>query len=645
MHRIVVAAPPAVRCPEDLSDLPPCADLVELRLDLLGDGSWDDARLARWIASSPRPVLATVRSRLEGGAFDGTPEEAAALLDAAVRSGAAWIDVEGEVAAHLDPLPATVRVVAAYHGDGASRLPREAGGREVAQWKVARAVANAEACARVRREASAAFAGRDLTVVPYGPLGGLRAAFLHPDALLYGSAGSAVVEGQPTLKALLDDLRAGEVGPEARLFGLLGRPPAASPSPALHNAAFRHLDLDALYVPLPGLDVETALTMPFEGLSVTTPYKERALRLADDADEVACSIGAANTLVRLAGGGWRAVNTDAEAVLDLVPPVVGGEAAIVFGAGGFARAAAFALDRLGYRVRIVARDGARAAALAGHGGWEVEASGTPTRRAGDRVLVNATPLGADGAPPAFLEALTLGELLVLDAPYASTGRETGLVRAARAGRAQRVVTGLDLLASQALGQVRAFTGQTVSARILEVALARPRPLLLVGLRGAGKTSVGRRVARLLGRPFLDLDEEVRRITGRPAAAWIRERGEEAFRTAEADALGRLVGRRGVVVAAGGGVFERAASREVARRHTVTVWLDVAPETAARRVAADTVDRPPLASVPARDPLEEARSTWSRRHGAWRQAARAVVDASAPVEDVAERVAVAWIAHV
>jgi len=191
--------------------------------------------------------------------------------------------------------------------------------------------------------------------------------------------------------------------------------------------------------------------------------------------------------------------------------------------------------------------------------------------------------------------------------------------------------------------VRWFTGAVVPDRLLRFAVRPPLPLLLLGLRGAGKTTVGRRVARVLGRPFLDLDAEVQRITGRSAAAWIREDGEAAFRRVEAAALGRLVGRRGVVVAAGGGVLDAPESREVATRHTFPVWLDVTPDVAAHRVMADPVDRPPLASIPARDPLEESRAAWLRRHLAWAETARVVVAGDGTVEDVVEHVCAAWIA--
>ena len=75
---------------------------------------------------------------------------------------------------------------------------------------------------------------------------------------------------------------------------------------------------------------------------------------------------------------------------------------MVYGAGGFARAALFALHHLGYRVRIAARDDGRARALAARGDWEVEPGGVPVRREADRVVVNATPLGVEGEVPACL---------------------------------------------------------------------------------------------------------------------------------------------------------------------------------------------------------------------------------------------------
>jgi shikimate dehydrogenase len=637
MLRVVVAAPPLVGAPEDLTALPACADLVELRLDLLRlEG---EAELRAWVEASPRPVLATVRSTAEGGGFSGGGDAAAALLQAAARAGAAWIDVEPRVAGHLQALPAGVRIVVSHHGEADVDVPLEIAGRPVTAGKVARPVNDVASLERALSEARSA-AGRrpPRSIVPTGALAALRGAFHHPSYLLYGNAGAAVVPGQPDLRALLDELRAGEVGVDAERFGLLGRPPAWSPSPALHNAVFRAQARPAIYMPLPGLGLPAALALPFAGYSVTTPWKTAALAAATSADDTARAVGAANTLTRSPSGGWHAANTDVTAVEAATPRARRGEEAFVYGAGGYARAAAFALMRRGYAVRLGSRDESRGRVLASAVGasW----SGTRyERRSADRVFVNATPLGADGSTPHVFAEAAFDGLVVLDAPYRAGGREAGLAAAVRA-TADRVVGGGQLLLLQAAGQAAAFGGSGAYRDILRFALTPPPCLVLLGLRGAGKTTVGKHVARSLGRPFLDLDDEVERISGRTAGAWIREDGEAAFRRVEATALERVGGRRGVVVAAGGGVVERPGNRAFLSRHAFPVWLDLSPALAARRVRTDEGDRPRLAG--AADPEAEARTLFAARAPHWRSLARHVVDATPVAEEVAEAVRGHWM---
>jgi shikimate 5-dehydrogenase/shikimate kinase len=645
LQYVVVAAPPAVRTPEDLERLPSYADLIELRLDLL-PGALEPGAVERWIAASRRPVLATVRTRAQGGAFDGTPEAAAHVLLAAHRAGARMVDAEaGPIRDRLCELDPTPAVVLSRHGRVPAPPRRGTCPSPVALLKLALPVATPADLEEARAWARTARHG-PLQVVPYGPLGGLRGAYARRDAslrLLYGSAdeASAVVEGQPTLGTLLDELRAGEVGPDAALYGLVGRPPARSPSPALHNAVFRSLDREALYLPLPSLDLRAALALPFEGLSVTTPFKEEALRLADEADDAARATGVANTLLRLPGRRLRALNTDVEAVATSVPFATAGETALVYGAGGFARAAVHALRHAGYAVRVGSRDEARGRAFAAATGatW---AGPRLARGPRDRVVVNATPLGALGEDPAPLRDFPLDGLVVLDAPYAAEGVETGLVRAAGAQGAERVVGGLDLLLAQARGQARAFTGADADPRVLRMALRPRRNLVLLGHRGAGKTTVGRRVARLLGRPCVDLDEEVERITNRSASSWIREEGLPAFREAEALAVERVADRRGVVIATGGGVLEGGRNGRRLEDRGILVWLRVSPETAAARIGASS-ERPPLEG--SLDPLEEARVLIPRRETAWKADARHVVSGEDPIEVVAKRVADLWCAEI
>ena len=628
---VVTAAPPAVFVPGDLRALPAVADLIELRLDLLPP----DVDVRAWIEASPRPVLATLRSRAQGGAFRGKPDEAAARLLEAARCGAAWIDVEEAVAPRLDRLPAGVRLLASEHAG------RPLGGHwalDDARFdgvKIARRIGRPAQLGAVLAEARAA--PPRAFVVPYDLVAEVRTACVGPHGFLFGSASpeSAAAPGQPPLQVLVDEGRAGEVDADAVLFGLVGAPPSRSPSPAIHNAVFRAAGRDALYVPLSGMPVEEALGLPVQGLSITMPEKARAVQYADRLDPAAAATGVVNTLVR-SDTGWRGLNTDVEALRGAVPQARPGATAYVYGSGGYTRAAVYALRARGYGVRVAARDEAKAVRLAQ--GFSVAYAAVPyEREPTDAVIVNATPAGAGGASVDAFESARLDGLCVLDAPYAPPGRPTGLVGQARAQGAARVVDGRALLAAQAVGQARAFAGDFPVpddlARIVALALDPPPNLVLLGARGAGKTTVGRAVARRLGRPFVDLDEEIARVTGRGPAAWIRGEGWEAFREVEREALERARGRRGAVLAPGGGVVETPACRELLAGDGVCVWLRVDETVAAARLSRDAGDRPPLPA-----------GTTERRVPFWRELADVVVDAGADLEQVTGSVARAWCEH-
>ena len=111
------------------------------------------------------------------------------------------------------------------------------------------------------------------------------------------------------------------------------------------------------------------------------------------------------------------------------------------------------------------------------------------------------------------------------------------------------------------------------------------PVFLVGFMGAGKTSVGRRVAARLGAEFADTDELVIEQEGRPIERIFEESGEGYFRQAEWQALQRLGGRSGLVVATGGGLFLGLAARRWLRGQGSTVWIDVPFAECLRRLAA------------------------------------------------------------
>jgi shikimate dehydrogenase len=281
------------------------------------------------------------------------------------------------------------------------------------------------------------------------------------------------------------------------LVGLLGWPVAHSRSPAMHNAAFRALGLDWRYelVPVePERFDEVVREMPgrgFAGANVTIPHKLRALAVADSATAVARAVGAANTLV-FGSGLISADNTDVEGLLSALreraPGAPGGMSALVLGAGGAGRAAAYALLTAGCaRVAVWNRTPGRArdlaAELARTGGTAPEAVERP-RGADFDLIVNATSVGMarpggegteDGDAAAFKPLpLSADEFLdrqiVVDLVYRQDG--TGLIRAARA-HGLCCVDGFDVLVHQGAASFRLWTGREAPRETMSRAARDP----------------------------------------------------------------------------------------------------------------------------------------------------------------------------
>lgn len=245
------------------------------------------------------------------------------------------------------------------------------------------------------------------------------------------------------------------------LAGVLGFPVAHSRSPAMMGAAFRELDLDWRYLPLPvpsALFEEIVRALPgsgFKGANVTLPHKVAAHAVADELSPAARAIGAANTLTFDDSGGVRADNTDAGGLLDALGGPIPGRA-LVLGAGGAARAAVWALREAGAEVLVWNRTPARARELASDlGARAVE------RRVPADLVVNSTSVGLEPGTgePSTLAALGLEGSepppVLVDMVYGP--EPTALCRWAERGGA-RVVDGLELLVHQGARSLAAWTG-------------------------------------------------------------------------------------------------------------------------------------------------------------------------------------------
>ena len=111
-----------------------------------------------------------------------------------------------------------------------------------------------------------------------------------------------------------------------------------------------------------------------------------------------------------------------------------------------------------------------------------------------------------------------------------------------------------------------------------------RPIALVGLMGVGKTTVGRRLAKKLGREFFDSDDEIEHASGRTVAGYFRDHGEEAFREGERRVIERLLTQSPIILATGGGAFIPSKTRKILKEGALTVWLKGDFETIMERVS-------------------------------------------------------------
>jgi shikimate kinase len=143
-----------------------------------------------------------------------------------------------------------------------------------------------------------------------------------------------------------------------------------------------------------------------------------------------------------------------------------------------------------------------------------------------------------------------------------------------------------------------------------------RHLVLVGLPGCGKTTVGKAVATQLGRAFLDLDQEIERREGSDIATIFAEKGEPYFRERERVVTSELAGIGGLVVSPGGGWITNGDALVVLRPRAKLIYLKVKPETALKRMGASRTSRPILVRP---DPLGELRRLLVERGGAYDRA--------------------------
>lgn len=464
------------------------ADWLELRLD-----RWpSDEDVAAAVAAVRLPVLVTCHTPENGGHFRGTLGERRELLTAALIAGAEGVDLDIDDR-WMPPAGRTGlrRIVRSFHSF--TGVPRELDAIHARLVEVPGAIAKIVVTAHDLADAAPVFEllrTIDQAVTPTVAFAMGRTAWptrllalAHGAPFVFGSleGGAETAIGQLPVALLKGLYRAQTIGAGTRIFGLLGNPALQSLGPWVHNRAFRQLGLDSIYLPFETSRPDAVLDMlppgRVGGVSVTAPHKAAMAERCSRWSEEAAAVEVVNTLVAVDdGAGWEGHNTDVAGVQRALAEVVsrpGGSAdagaakpvAVVLGAGGAARAGAFAMLELGFEVTILGRsiDGVRAFAER-HGIRLGSLSARLPDGLRPSVVVNATPLGSAGADRAPDERplpdwVPEPGTVVFDMVYRP--HETRLLRDAKAAGA-RIVHGLEMFLEQARSQVRSFTGRSVT---------------------------------------------------------------------------------------------------------------------------------------------------------------------------------------
>lgn len=288
----------------------------------------------------------------------------------------------------------------------------------------------------------------------------------------------------------------------------------------------------------------------FTGLNVTIPYKKTVIPYCAELSDQARKIGAVNTIVRRPDGTLLGHNTDYFGFAYLLRQsgiAVAGKKCLVLGTGGASVTVQAVLREQGAQVVVLSRSGP-------------ENYDHLERHADAALIVNATPVGMypnTGVSPVDLKCFPKLEG-VLDLIY-NPARTQFLLDAEKLGIPGW--NGLSMLVAQAKESAEWFTGKAIPDERIGEIYARLRQetenLIIIGMPGSGKTTVGRLLAQATGKNFVDVDEEIIRTAGMSISEIFAASGENGFREIETAVLSRLGKGSGQVIATGGGCVTRA----------------------------------------------------------------------------------------
>ncbi len=464
------------------------AELVEYRLDYLSHLP----DLGRLLKDRPTPVVITIRRAEDKGRWRDTEEQRQTLLRQAIVQGVEYVDLEWDIARQIRRYGKTKRIIS-YHNF--SETPEDLADIHARMTKIDPDIIKLATLAN-----SPGDMVRMLQLVKHSSVptaGFCMGEFGMASRVLCGKYGSPLTyatfnkdrelaPGQLSFDEMQRLYRFDQINADTQIFGVLGDPLSHTYSPLIHNAAFQHLGMNAVYVPFRVPKDKLASTLlefdwlNVKGYSITIPHKEDVIGKADFSDEAVRIIEAANTLWKDVGGQWHATNTDYLAALQTLAIglesepdnhfVLAGKRVTMLGAGGVAKAIGAGVVKNGGILTIASRSHTRAKELAEKLGCQHVLWENRGAQYAD-VLINCTPVGmhpnVDDSP--FADNWLRDGMLVFDTIY--NPEKTLFIKQAKQ-RECRTISGLEMFIRQAAAQFELFTGQPAPIEHMRETLRR-----------------------------------------------------------------------------------------------------------------------------------------------------------------------------
>ena len=346
--------------------------------------------------------------------------------------------------------------------------------------------------------------------------------------------------------------------------GLLGRKLGHSYSPQIHNLLG---DYSYVLFEKERSELENFLKNgDFSGLNVTIPYKKEVIPYLSELSPTAQKMGCVNTVLRRSDGTLYGHNTDYFGFTSLVRHAglsVAGKKVLVLGSGGASNTAVAALKDLGASPVVISRSGEN-----NYGNLHLHRDAA--------AIVNATPVGMypnTGVSPIDLKLFPHLEG-VLDVIY-NPARTQLLLDAEKLGIPRE--NGLWMLVAQAKEAAEVFTGGKISDEVIEKIYRelshQMKNIVLIGMPGCGKSTIGTLLAEKLGRTLADADKKIISLAGKSIPEIFAQDGEPTFRDWETKALTELGKQSGLVIATGGGCVTQKRNYPLLHQNGYLVWLE------------------------------------------------------------------------